>query len=342
LNNLTVIVTACGAPGGVPIIKLLREVDERKIRIVGVDMRETASGFLLADESYIVPHGGSEEYVNAMVDIADETGADVVLPLSSHELLALANNMNKFSAKIVVNDADALRVALNKRKTYEYLSRKTRLDVPRFGVACNFEAFKETAKWVGYPDNPTCFKPSVASGQRGFVVLDENSHGDSVLKSKPRQYMSRASLETAHMMLGETFPEIVVMEYLGGDEYSVDSLVKDGETLVAVPRRRVEINAGITRVGVVEQNEEVMEYARAVNSAFGFNYNINVQLKYDSEECPKLLEINPRVSGTICLSSKAGPNLPYLAIKQVLDESFTVPSIKWGLRMVRCWNEMYY
>jgi len=142
-------------------------------------------------------------------------------------------------------------------------------------------------------------------------------------------------------VLSKSFGELLVMEYLSGPEYSVDSLVKHGESLVIIPRRRVETKLGISSVGVVEKNEEIIEVTRKINKALKFNYNINIQLKYGADGAPKLIEINPRVSGTICLSAATGPNLPYLAIKLCLGEKISIPKINWGLTMIRCWDELY-
>jgi carbamoyl-phosphate synthase large subunit len=97
---------------------------------------------------------------------------------------------------------------------------------------------------------------------------------------------------------------------------------------------------GISSIGVVHRDDEVIRVARAINEAFEFDYNVNVQLKYSADGIPKLVEINPRVSGTICLSVEAGPNLPYLAIQQALGESFMIPEVEWGVAMVRYLGEV--
>jgi len=57
-----------------------------------------------------------------------------------------------------------------------------------------------------------------------------------------------------------------------------------------------------------------------------------------------VLEINPRVQGTISAALGAGVNLPLLAVKQELGlpimpyELF----VKWGVRFSRYWEEVFY
>jgi len=340
VKDLTVIVTACGAPGGPGIIKALRQVRERKIRIVGTDANPTASGLLLSDEAYVVPSGQSKSYIPALSKLAGKTNADVILPLSSMELSPLSKNRKRFGrAKVVVNNERSLEIALNKKKCYEYLKRRN-IPIPDYATVHNYEELVEAVHSLGYPKKAVCFKPPVSKGQRGFRILREDVDlGKLLLATKPDNTIT--TLELVSNILSKGFEELLVMEYLTGPEYSVDSLVKNGKSLVIVPRRRVETRLGISSVGVVEKNEEVMDVVRRINRALKFDYNINVQLKYSADGTPKLIEINPRVSGTICLSSAAGPNLPYLAIKMSLKESFSIPKINWGLTMIRCWDELY-
>jgi len=340
MRALTVIVTACGAPGGPGIIKTLRKVEERDIRIVGTDVNPMASGLFLSDEAYVVPEGQSELYIPAMSKLARKTKADVILPLSSMELLPLSKNIDTFNeTKVVVNNEKPLETALNKRKCYEFLKRRN-LHVPEYFAVHSLKEFEEAVHALGYPEKPVCFKPPVSKGQRGFRILRTDVDlRRLLLEVKPNSTVT--TLESVSDVLSKGFEELLVMEYLPGPEYSVDSLVKNGESLVIVPRRRTETKLGVSSVGIVERNEEVMEIVRKINEAFKFDYNINIQLKYATNGVPKLIEINPRVSGTICLSSMAGPNLPYLAIKLALGEKFSIPEIDWGVTMIRCWNEIY-
>lgn len=341
MKDLTLIVTACGAPGGPGIIKALRQVKERNIRIVGTDANPTASGLLLSDEAYVVPQGQSKSYIPAMSKLAKKTKANVILPLSGMELLSLSKNREKFGdVKVVVNEERSLEIALSKRKCYEYLKGRG-IPLPDYVVVHDYEEFVEAVHALGYPKKPVCFKPSVSKGQRGFRILREDIDlRKLLLETKPDSTITTLEMVSNILSKGG-FRELLVMEYLAGLEYSVDSLVKNGESLVVIPRRRVETRLGISSVGVVEKNDDVIEVVRKINRAFNFDYNINVQLKYSTDGTPKLVEINPRVSGTICLSAAAGPNLPYLAIKLSLGETFSIPKINWGLTMIRCWDELY-
>jgi carbamoyl-phosphate synthase large subunit len=340
VRDLRVIVTACGAPGGPGIIDALRQVEERRIEIIGVDANPMASGLFLADEGHVVPEAGTDAYVGAMVDLARAREADAVLPLSGTELLGLAKSRHLFGeTRILVSSASALEIALDKARSYAFLSGT--VPVPQYRPVRDWAGFEAAVHELGYPDVPVCFKPAVSKGQRGFRVLREDVDlRHLLLETKPDSTVT--TLAQVASVLREGFPqELLVSEYLPGTEFSVDSLVRAGETLVMVPRSRTQTKLGISSTGVVEKDDAVMAAASAINRALGFDYDINVQLKYAADGVPKLVEINPRVSGTICLSVAAGPNLPYLAVKQALGEDLEIPAIRWGTGVIRYWKEIY-
>jgi len=342
MKDLCVIVTAFGAPGGPGIIASLRRVRERGIRIVGVDANPAASGLFLSDDAYVVPEAASEDsYIAAMVDVARKSKADAILPLSGTELLLLSRNAAGFSgASVAVNRPEALEIALDKQKTYAFLAGSG-VAIPDHRVVEDYEGFLAAVQALGYPEVPVCFKPAVSKGQRGFRILREDADLRKILlETKPDSTVTTLDLVSPILSAGFS-QQLLVSEYLPGSEYTVDSLVDEGRSLVTIPRKRVATKLGISSVGVVENNPAMIRAAEEINRLFAFHFNINVQLKYAADGIPKLVEINPRVSGTICLSVEAGPNLPYLAIKQALGEDFEIPEVEWGITMIRYWSEVY-
>jgi carbamoyl-phosphate synthase large subunit len=131
------------------------------------------------------------------------------------------------------------------------------------------------------------------------------------------------------------------MEYLPGTEYSVDMLLRGGETLAVVPRPREITKLGISFMGRIEKNLEIEELASKIAREIGLEYNINMQFKMSEEGVPKIIEINPRVSGTIVMSTGAGVNLPYLGVKLALGEEMPPIEPKYGTRMIRYWGEIF-
>lgn len=344
LKDLNVMVTAAGAPGAPGIIKSLRLNGEREIRIIGTDINPQSAGLFIVDKSYIVPKGKADDFIPRMLEIAAIEKIDAIQPLATDELPAFAENIERFEetgTRILVSKPALLERANNKGKLYHFLKSKG-IPAPESVMVTQMAQFEDAVYQLGYPDVPVCVKPQVSKGGRGFRILKENINKlDIFMNSKPDNTFITLK-DMLSILEGATpFPQLVVMEYLPGDEYSVDLLVKNGETLIAVPRKRGTIKLGISFAGTIEENHEVAEMATTINRVLKLDYNINIQLKYAADGVPKIIEVNPRVSGTIVLCTGGGVNMPYLGIKLALGE--TIPKInpKYNTRMIRYWQEVF-
>lgn len=340
--TVTVLLTGAGAPGASGIIRSLRLPRDRTLRLVGVDMDPDAYGFTLTDAADTVPAGTDNDYVPRIRDIVSTEDVDVVLPLTTAELLPLARDRDTIDAEVMVSARDALAVANDKAKLYEFLTAEGFASAPTFYKVETRSEFVEAVRALGYPGEPVCFKPPVASGMRGFRVLEEGGDRlERLLGDKPDSTITTLDDILPVLSSAETFPPLVVMEYLPGTEYSVDVLCRESEVAPVIPRSRATTRAGITFAGTVTQDTQLIEQARAICDELNLRYNVNLQFKLDAEGTPKLIEINPRVSGTIIMCVGAGANLPYLGVTHALGESVPDPEIAWGTEMVRYWQEVF-
>ena len=344
MRDITVMVTASGAPGAPGIIKSLRLNGERKIRIVTTDMNPESYGLFVAEKGYVVPPGASTEYIPRMLEIAEKEEVDVLLPLSTYELMPLSKNKAKFErigTKVMVSDPKPLEIAINKGKLYEFL-RREEIPTPDAIMVNSLAEFERAVFKLGYPDVPVCVKPQISKGGRGFRILKKDiDKVDLLINYKPDNTITTLEDIISILEIANPFPKLVVMEYLPGKEYSVDLLVKEGEPLITIPRSRDLTKLGISFIGTVEDNKEIREMANKIVRAIGLDYNINLQLKYSSEGIPKIIEVNPRVSGTIVLCTGAGVNMPYLGVKMALGEEIPQIKPKYGTKMIRYWEEVF-
>lgn len=344
LRDINVMVTAAGAPGAPGIIRSLKQNNERGIRIIGTDTNPDSAGLFMADKSYIVPHGKSYDFIPKMLEIATAEKIDAIQPLATDELPAFAENIylfEKIGTKVLVSKPSALEIANNKGKLYSFLEASG-IPAPKSLMVTQQPEFEKAVYEIGYPDLPVCVKPQVSKGGRGFRILKEDINKlETLLNSKPDSTLITLGDMLSILDGNNRFPELVVMEHLPGDEYSVDLLAKDGEPLIVVPRKRDSIKLGISFVGTIEKNDEVINMATAISRALGLDYNINLQLKYSADGIPKIIEINPRVSGTIVLCTGGGVNMPYFGVKLALGEAIPTASPVYNTRMIRYWQEIF-
>ena len=345
-DDVTVLMTGAGAPGASGVLKSLRRPDERPVRVVGVDADPDAYGFALVDESRVVPRGDEDGYGERMAAVAADVDADVIMPLTTAELGPLSEareSLRDDGVVTMVSTPSALSAANDKGRLYGFLDAEGFDAAPAFRRVDSASAFVDAVEALGYPGRPVCFKRPVASGKRGFRVLDRGSDRlDRLLHEKPDSSVTTLDDVLPVLEGAESFPELVVMEHLPGEEYSVDVLAKGDEVGPVVPRVRERTRAGISFRGTVVEDEALIESAASICRKLGLEYNVNLQYKYDADGTPKIIEINPRISGTIVMCVGAGANLPYLALKYALGEPLPPVEVEWGTTMTRYWQEVFY
>ena len=337
MNDLNILVTGAGAPGFPGITRALRKNGERNVKIIATDMKPDVVGYYLADAHYQVPPGNAPNYINKVLEIVEKEKIDVIIPLCTRELLPLSRSIEKFEengAKVLVSKPESLEIAI----LYSYLKGDF---VPKFYIVKTLEEFEKAAERLGYPERPFVFKPTVSHGSRGFRIVDPNMNKKSLLfEQKPTSIYINYD-EIFQILSIDDSPELVVMEYLPGDEYSVDLVGKDGKVEYVVPRKRVEIRQGISYIGLIEKNEKLMKASEEIYKQLKLDYNINMQFKQDENGIFKIIEINPRMSGSLIFCVGAGVNMPYFGVKLLLGEELPKVEVKWGTRVYRHWEEVF-
>src|SRR5207247_2254761 len=71
VRPVTVLVSACGAPGTAALLRALRENGAREVRLVGTDMGERAVGRHLCDTFHLVPAGSDPAFPAAVRELVE-------------------------------------------------------------------------------------------------------------------------------------------------------------------------------------------------------------------------------------------------------------------------------
>jgi len=315
MRSLKIVLTAVGCPGAATMIRMLRKNGERKIKIVGVDMRYDAIGRFMTDEFYQVPPASSEDYIPTMLEIVKKESPDLLFPQSSYEVLPLSRHKGKFAelgVPVLVSDPAPIERCVDKAQMYKTIENIV-VPVPRILYPGNLAEFVDGAKELGYPDKDVCFKPYISKGARGFRILSDHiDAADILLHERPSNlYMTLDSFARTFEGVNE-FPRLLLMEYVKGREFTVDALVNKGEILLGMVKTRDAINTGLAMSFQTVDRPDLEKYSARVLRKIPLDFFVNIQFKED-----KLLEINPRVSTFVYQDNLI---VPYLGIKWALGE----------------------
>ena len=336
--------TGGGAPGAAGILKCLQQ--EKSFTITVADANPNAVGRFLNTDFETIPFANDPSFSETVLSICKKKNIHALLPLVTNELIPLSQHRKEFELagiKLLISPAASLEIANNKSRLYEFLQWRG-IAVPDFRVVETVEQFKTAIDELGYPEKSVCFKPSVSNGSRGFRIVSEQMNElDLLFNHKPTStYISL--VEAVRILSSGIFPELLISEYLPGEEYSVDCLANHGESILIVPRLRKKMINGISVEGEFIKDETIIGYCRQIIKELQLHGNIGIQVKKSEAGQFLILEINPRVQGTISAALGAGVNLPVLAIKQELGLPISPEEliVKWGTKFSRYWEEVFY
>jgi carbamoyl-phosphate synthase large subunit len=287
--RLRVLVTGAGGPAAIAAMKSLRA--EESVQLIAADMDPWAAGLYLTGQRTLVPAGAAAEFTAVLLDRCRALSVDVVLPTVDAELQPLARAREEFAAAgvaLLLAPAAALDVILDKLTLAEHCAGV--VAVPRTEL---FGPSLDPAGWT----YPVVVKPRRGSGSRGVIIVDS----------------------AAELAALDRSPSLIVQEFLPGEEYSVDVLADAaGQVIASVPRLRARVDSGVSVGGRTVHDPEVERFGRVVAEATGITYVANVQCRRDAAGVPALLEVNPRMPGTLGLTIASGVDMPRLALAALL------------------------
>ena len=312
MRPVTVLLTASGVPGCPALIRALRENGEREVRLVGTDMSELAIGRHFCDTFHLVPPGSDPAFADALVEICEREQVDAVLPQSSYELLALAENKERFGeTRVLVAGPEAVRRSNDKAETYALLDA-IGVRGPAWRRVTGAAEVAAAAEELGYPDIDVAFKPLVSSGSRGFRVVSAAADRRRQLFENRPGVAEALRLEELVELLGADQTEALVMELARGTERTIDGIARGGRIVLGHPKTREEMRAGLAMYFQTLDDPWLMDVAARIAAELELDHFFNIQLVGDA-----VIEINPRISTVVYQEDL---NLPYLGVKHALGE----------------------
>jgi len=293
----SVVVTAAGTVVAQGIIKSLRlasSADRSRIRytITATDMSPEAAGLYRSDRGVLVPGARSRRYVDAMVAVCRQAGAEALFVGSDEELLPLAAAAERIEresgAVVVVGQKGLVSLGQDKWRTFRFL-KKNALPCAESALPGEMDGF---LREFGFP---VVVKPREGHGSLGFQVAG-----------------SREEVEGACATIERRGWRPMLQEHLGDADQEYTSgvtLDRSGATVLSSISMRRRLKGGQTFRAFVDDYPEVRRSAERTARALGARGPVNVQVRISGGE-PRAFEINPRFSASCPIRAVAGVNEP--------------------------------
>lgn len=308
MDKQNILIPGAGGAAGIGAIKSLR-MCKFKGNIVSTDVDVLSAGLYLADKGYVVPLANDPSFFQEALKIIENEQIGIILPTSGFDIVPYSKNKKVLESECVIpvmSDYEVMETCLNKEKFYYKLKEKFDLPYTTTDLS-KIDIF------------PCIVKPIFGKGSKNvFICRDENE------------------LE----MILSRYNGMIIQEYLPEKEYTIDVLSDlDGRALLAIPRERIEVKAGISFKGKIILDETIQEECLRIAEYLRIKGPSCMQMKCDKEGVPKLTEVNPRMGGGTIMTTYAGINFPELIIKMVNDGKIEIPEIK-EITMVRYYEEV--
>jgi carbamoyl-phosphate synthase large subunit len=311
-----IMVTAAGTVTAQSLIKALRE-DGRAGFIAAGDMNPINATRAFVEEFVLLPAASDPDFAGRCLDAVRRLEIDLLVPLIvESEFLPLDAARERFESlgcRLVLPPRE---IILRTGDKLEFANFLREIGVP--GPATSAYARNVSAERF-----PVYLKPRWGSGSIGTVRVE-----------------SVAALHEA----ARGRSDLIVQEAVEGSEFTVDCFAAaPGRVAAAVPRERIAIKAGVSVKGRTYHHPLIEQIVRGVVERSGLRGPANVQGMLQSGGAFSIIEMNPRFSGTLALTTAAGINFASLLIDMV--EGRTLPDLlgshQGDLVMMRYWSEIF-
>lgn len=252
------------------------------VRLYGATSVACHADFVFENCVEGLPYVDEPGLIERLNQVIDELEIDYIYPAHDSAVLTLTREQERLHAPVVTSALETVEICRSKNLTYDYLRGAEYL--PRF-YACLDEI----------REYPVFIKPSVGQGSVGARRID-----------------SRAALEEA---LADGV-EYAICEYLPGQEFTVDCFTdRHGKLRYVGPRSRDRIRSGIAvRSHFLPEDQRINAIAEDLNRRFRFNGAWFFQLKENGQGQLRLMEVAPRIAGTMGATRNRGVNMPLLTL----------------------------
>lgn len=279
-----ILVFPCGSEIGLEVNRALSS--DIHFEMYGASSLPDHGKFVFKNYIEGVPFVDEENFIDEIESICKKYNIDFIVPAHDSVVLKLAQNAEKLGAKIITSPVETCEIARSKKKTYERL--KNIVKCPR--------TYDISDKNIDYP---VFVKPDVGQGSKGAQKVNNDSElFYNYLKNK----------------------DIVICEYLPGEEYTVDCFTnRKGELLFAQGRKRGRINNGISVNSTPVNNEKFYQIAEKINQNLKFRGMWFFQVKENNNGEFVLMEFAPRIAGTMGMYRGLGINFIQLALYDAMN-----------------------
>lgn len=274
-----VLVFPAGTEIGLEIYQALSQCKEINIFGAGQDVQNHAQ--YVYSEYHILPSIYEKDWLQNLVVLCRKLSIDYIFPAYDDVIVALSRARDLIPATVIAPIEIACEITRSKSRTYAALE-----DVIR--VPHVYKTVSDVA------DYPVFVKPDQGQGSSGIKKINNEPELYSSIKDNPNA---------------------IICEFLPGEEYTIDCFSdRERGLLYASARIRTRVRNGIAVNTQTVDLPEASTYAHKISTRLQLYGAWFFQLKRAANGELALLEVAPRIAGSMAAHRVLGVNFPLLSI----------------------------
>jgi hypothetical protein len=305
--KLNILVFPCGSEVALEIYRSIS--NSRYFNLIGASSIADHGKYVF--ENYIegLPFISDSDFIPAIKKLIKQYHIDYIYPSMDSVIVKLKEYEHELGCYVISAPYETTQICISKTKTYEKLCKviKTPYIYDRYSKI----------------DYPVFCKPEIGYGSRGAAKI--------------------LNIDELNCYLNN-YSNSLILEYLPGDEYTVDCFTdRNRKLLFYGPRKRNRVSNGIS-VNTYAVNDEDAEFKSIVdiiNSSIVFRGAWFVQLKRNMTGNLVLLEIACRFGGSSSLFRAMGINFSQLSLFDAMGIDVTIIKNQYEVEMDRALDNKY-
>ena len=259
---MRILITSVGTATAVNLIKHIKR--ETKHVVIGTDINPYGytAGSTMCDVFYQVPYAVDSGYIGTVKQIIDYQSIDALIPINDIEIKIISSSelCHSNNVRCLVPTTDVINIVSDKYNCNEAAAH----------LGLNIAEYCNSAEPV-----KKIRRDKIGVGSKGVKVFEPNEI----------VYPYDSSIQ-------------IIQKYIEGEEYTIDCLCdEDGNPIFIIPRKRLEVKSGVATKVLIEKNDSLIDYSKALLENIKIPGFSNIQFIVDKDKKAWFIEVNPRFSG---------------------------------------------
>lgn len=304
-NNCDIILTYCWNRVGYTILRIL---SEKGLKVWAADTSKknicSMSKFCTGSFTYPDPFTEEEAFICVLKEKVTELKPRVLMP-THDESVVIMRHREEFPKELVIPyESEEVLLNLANKAWATKMAKEAGCPIPKV-----YQSVEEVESY------PVVFKTVIGNSAKGVYFP----------KSKDELL---ALMQESHGNVFSKDSEMLLQEWIGGTDYSVDCVRWDGFWKSSVYHALVTKTdgGGTTTQREIVAAPELEKYAKLLLDAVDYHGVCGLDFRYDSETGKSaFIEVNARFTGGLATPVAAGFNIPWAVYKLATEGRYDEP-----------------